>query len=77
MPMNMGIHRKPTGHGRLVFMASRLRGNDGGMCFPRKRLSVFLVQRVGRIARHPLHDVAVLDQARTSLTKERMAWRSA
>jgi len=38
MPMNMGIHRKPIGHSRLAFLDSRLRGNDGGMFFPGKRL---------------------------------------
>jgi len=38
MPMNMGIHRKPTSLSRLAFLDSRLRGNDGGMFFPRKRL---------------------------------------
>jgi len=29
MPMKMGIHHKPMGHGRLAFLDSRLRGNDG------------------------------------------------
>jgi len=42
MPMNMGIHRKPAGDDPSVFLDSRLRGNDGGIFFPRKHLSLFL-----------------------------------
>jgi len=37
MPMNMGIHREPMAHAQSAFLDSRLRGNDGGMFFPRKR----------------------------------------
>jgi len=39
MPMKMGIHYKPIGHSYSAFLDSRLRGNDGGMFFPRNRLS--------------------------------------
>jgi len=38
MPMKMGIHRKPIGRGYFAFLDSRIRGNDGGMFFLRKRL---------------------------------------
>jgi len=41
MPINMSIHRKPIGHGRLAFMDSRLRGNDEVIFFPRKPLHYF------------------------------------
>jgi len=40
MPMKMGIHCKPGGCGHSGFLDSRLRGNDGDMAFPRKRLNV-------------------------------------
>jgi len=36
MPMKMGIHRKPIGHGCSAFLDSRLRRNEGGMLFSRK-----------------------------------------
>jgi hypothetical protein len=38
MPMKMGIHCKPIGHGHSTSLDSRVRGNDGGMFFSRKRL---------------------------------------
>ena len=38
MPMKMGIHCKPIGHRHSASLDSRVRGNDGGMFFPRKRL---------------------------------------
>ena len=38
MPMKMGIHCKPIGHSHSASLDSRVRGNDGGMFFPRKRL---------------------------------------
>ena len=38
MPMKMGIHCNPIGHGHSASLDSRVRGNDGGMFFPRKRL---------------------------------------
>jgi len=37
--MNMGIHRKPMGHGHSVFLDSRIGGNNGGRFLPKKRLS--------------------------------------
>ncbi|MEO1149066.1 MAG: hypothetical protein AAFY26_26265, partial [Cyanobacteria bacterium J06638_22] len=40
MPMKMGIHFKPIGHGHSTSLDSRVRGNPGGMFFPRKRLRV-------------------------------------
>jgi len=39
MPMKMGIHCKPIGHSHSVSLDSRVRGNDEGMFFSRKRLS--------------------------------------
>ena len=39
MPMKMGIHCKPIGHSHSASLDSRVRGNDGGMFFPRKCLS--------------------------------------
>ena len=39
MPMKMGIHCKPIGHSHSASRHSRVRGDDGGMVFPRKRLS--------------------------------------
>ena len=39
MPIFMGIHCNPIGHGHSASLDSRVRGNDGGMFFPRKRLS--------------------------------------
>ena len=39
MPMKMGIHCKPIGHGHSTSLDSRVCGNDGGMFFPRKRLT--------------------------------------
>jgi hypothetical protein len=41
MPMKMGIHCKPIGHSHSASRHSRVRGNDGGMFFPRKRLRQF------------------------------------
>jgi hypothetical protein len=41
MPMKMGIHCKPIGHSHSASLDSRVHGNDGGMFFPRKRLSGF------------------------------------
>ena len=39
MPIFMGIHFKPIGHGHSTSLDFRVRGNDGGMFFSRKRLS--------------------------------------
>ena len=51
MPMNMGIHCKPIGHSHSTSLDSRVRGNDGGIFFPRKRLSngCFSMRRVEKI----------------------------
>jgi hypothetical protein len=38
MPIFMGIHCKPIGHSHSASLDSRVRGNDGGMFFSRKRL---------------------------------------
>jgi len=35
MPMKMGIHQKPLGQSHSTRLDSRLRGNDGGLFFPR------------------------------------------
>ena len=40
MPMKMGIHCKPIGHSHSASLDSRVRENNGGMFFPRKRLRV-------------------------------------
>jgi len=37
MPMKMGIHRKPISRSYLALLDSRMRGNDGGMLFLKKR----------------------------------------
>ena len=39
MPMKMGIHCKPIDHSHSASLDSRVRRNDGGIFFPRKRLS--------------------------------------
>jgi len=39
MPMKMGIHRTPLGYSQSTLLDSRLRGNDGGMCFPEKYIN--------------------------------------
>ena len=38
MPISMGIHCRPIGHRHSASLDSHVRGNDGGMFFPRKRL---------------------------------------
>ena len=43
MPMEMGIHCKPIGHGHSTSLDSRVRRNDGDMFFPRKRLTERLI----------------------------------
>jgi len=39
MPMKMDIFYKLIGYRHSAFLDSRTRGNDGGMFFPRKRLT--------------------------------------
>jgi len=41
MPMKMGIHYKLIGYRHSAFLDSRIRGNDGGMFFPRNGLRLY------------------------------------
>jgi len=41
MPMKMGIHRQPIARGYSAFLDSRMHGNDGGMFFLRKHLTLY------------------------------------
>ena len=50
MPMKMGIHCKPIGHRHSASLDSRIRGNDGGMFFPRKRLRHLLTKTDANLA---------------------------
>ena len=56
MPMKMGIHCKSIGHSHSASLDSLVRGNDGGMFFPRERLKLEGIWSLFC----PLPDVAIM-----------------